>query len=86
MVLIIVIAFLQWFLSLDVSSHNRMTTAGCVIPDFTQDKRAWMYCWTPTLPSILSDETVAFTFRTRVSFDIEILQLLMESNLLGLKN
>lgn len=63
-----------------------MTTAGCVIPNFTQDKRSWMYCRTPKLISTFSEETVGFTFRTRVSFDIEILQLWMESNLLDLKN
>lgn len=63
-----------------------MTTAGCVTPDFTQDKRTWMYCRTPKLTSTFSEETVGFTFRARVSFDIVILQLLMESNLLDLKN
>jgi hypothetical protein len=63
-----------------------MTAAGCVIPNVSQDKRTWVYCKTPKFTASFSEETVGFPFRTSVSFGIEILQLLMESNLLDLKN
>lgn len=46
---------------MDVYSHTRMTTASCVIPDFTQDKRTWMFCGTPKLISVVPEGIVEFT-------------------------